>query len=152
MKVGVCLPYMEPELDRRILLHWMRAIDDGPFHSLTCGERIHSVCRLDQDCAVSTHSERGAQGFLALLHADRHCDDFFDLARFAQTDRYVQLRWKGAPQGPPEERDPMAPPAARDPMAPPEPRAKRKRRKRRKRGGVSVSDSRSKPPRAPRRP
>ncbi|MDP6979713.1 MAG: LLM class flavin-dependent oxidoreductase [Myxococcota bacterium] len=42
MKVGVCLPYMEPELDRRILLHWMRAIDQGPFNSLTCGERIHS--------------------------------------------------------------------------------------------------------------
>jgi len=33
---------MEPELDRKTLLHWMRAIDEGPFHSLTCGERIHS--------------------------------------------------------------------------------------------------------------
>ncbi len=42
MRVGVCLPYMEPELDRKILLYWMRAIDQGPFSSLTCGERIHS--------------------------------------------------------------------------------------------------------------
>ena len=42
MKVGVCLPYMKPELDRKILLYWMRASDEGPFHSLTCGERIHT--------------------------------------------------------------------------------------------------------------
>lgn len=42
MNVGVCLPYMEPELDRKVLLYWMRAIDQGPFTSLTCGERIHS--------------------------------------------------------------------------------------------------------------
>lgn len=42
MNVGVCLPYMERELDREILLGWMRAIDDGPFSSLSCGERITS--------------------------------------------------------------------------------------------------------------
>ena len=42
MKVGVCLPYMERELDRDIMLYWMRAIDNGPFESLTCGERITS--------------------------------------------------------------------------------------------------------------
>ena len=42
MKVGVCLPYMERELDRDTMLYWMRAIDNGPFESLTCGERITS--------------------------------------------------------------------------------------------------------------
>lgn len=42
MKVGVCLPYMERELNREILIAWIRAIDDGPFSSLTCGERITS--------------------------------------------------------------------------------------------------------------
>ncbi len=42
MEVGVCLPYMERELDRDIMLYWMRAIDNGPFESLTCGERITS--------------------------------------------------------------------------------------------------------------
>jgi alkanesulfonate monooxygenase SsuD/methylene tetrahydromethanopterin reductase-like flavin-dependent oxidoreductase (luciferase family) len=33
---------MERELDRDIMLYWMRAIDNGPFESLTCGERITS--------------------------------------------------------------------------------------------------------------
>ncbi|MBW2390547.1 MAG: LLM class flavin-dependent oxidoreductase [Deltaproteobacteria bacterium] len=42
MNVGVCLPYMERELNREILLAWIRAIDEGPFSSLTCGERITS--------------------------------------------------------------------------------------------------------------
>lgn len=42
MNVGVCLPYMERELNRDILLGWIRAIEDGPFSSLTCGERITS--------------------------------------------------------------------------------------------------------------
>jgi alkanesulfonate monooxygenase SsuD/methylene tetrahydromethanopterin reductase-like flavin-dependent oxidoreductase (luciferase family) len=42
MNVGVCLPYMERELNREILLTWCRAIDQGPFESLTVGERITS--------------------------------------------------------------------------------------------------------------
>ena len=42
MNVGVCLPYMERELNRDNLLAWMRAIDQGPFSSLSCGERITS--------------------------------------------------------------------------------------------------------------
>ncbi len=42
MKIGVCIPYMERELNRDILLAWMRAIDQGPFESLACGERITS--------------------------------------------------------------------------------------------------------------
>jgi alkanesulfonate monooxygenase SsuD/methylene tetrahydromethanopterin reductase-like flavin-dependent oxidoreductase (luciferase family) len=42
MKIGVCLPYMERELTRDILLGWCRMIDEGPFHSLSCGERITS--------------------------------------------------------------------------------------------------------------
>ncbi len=40
MKVGVCLPYMKEGLDRATLLGWARAIDAGPFASLSCGERI----------------------------------------------------------------------------------------------------------------
>ncbi len=39
MDVGVCLPYME-RLSRDRLLSWCRAIDEGPFSSLSCGERI----------------------------------------------------------------------------------------------------------------
>ncbi len=40
MDVGVCLPYMEQDLSRDRILSWCRAIDQGPFSSLSCGERI----------------------------------------------------------------------------------------------------------------
>ena len=40
MKIGVCLPYMKRELRRQHFLDWCRFIDQGPFHSLSCGERV----------------------------------------------------------------------------------------------------------------
>ncbi|WP_101759266.1 LLM class flavin-dependent oxidoreductase [Oceanicoccus sp. KOV_DT_Chl] len=40
MKIGICLPYMKPDINRKTILDWCRAIDQGPFHSLSCGERI----------------------------------------------------------------------------------------------------------------
>lgn len=40
MKIGVCLPYMKPGIDRDCILSWARRIDAGPFDSLSCGERI----------------------------------------------------------------------------------------------------------------
>jgi alkanesulfonate monooxygenase SsuD/methylene tetrahydromethanopterin reductase-like flavin-dependent oxidoreductase (luciferase family) len=40
MEVGVCLPYMKQGLDRDTLLGFARAIEAGPFASLSCGERI----------------------------------------------------------------------------------------------------------------
>ncbi|MEP5566980.1 MAG: LLM class flavin-dependent oxidoreductase [Halioglobus sp.] len=41
MKIGICLPYMKAGLNREDYLSWFRAIDEGPFHSLSCGERVH---------------------------------------------------------------------------------------------------------------
>ncbi len=40
MKISLCLPYMKPELDRDTLMNWCRLADEGPFESLSCGERI----------------------------------------------------------------------------------------------------------------
>lgn len=40
MKISLCLPYMKPGLNRTTILDWSRAADDGPFHSISCGERI----------------------------------------------------------------------------------------------------------------
>ena len=40
MEFGVCLPYMESDYGREEILAWCRAIDSGPFSSLSCGERI----------------------------------------------------------------------------------------------------------------
>jgi len=40
MKIGVCLPYMKDGMSREDFHRWFRAIDAGPFHSLSCGERI----------------------------------------------------------------------------------------------------------------
>lgn len=41
MKIGICLPYMKAGLTRDDYLDWFRAIDHGPFHALSCGERVH---------------------------------------------------------------------------------------------------------------
>ncbi|TDG13688.1 LLM class flavin-dependent oxidoreductase [Seongchinamella unica] len=41
MKIGICLPYMKAGLSRDDYLDWFRAIDQGPFHALSCGERVH---------------------------------------------------------------------------------------------------------------
>ena len=40
MDVGICLPYMERDLDRERILAWCRSVEDGPFASLSCGERV----------------------------------------------------------------------------------------------------------------
>src|ERR1700729_1365931 len=40
VKVGVAPPYLMPGLDRGVFLEWVRRIDDGPFHSLVCGDRV----------------------------------------------------------------------------------------------------------------
>jgi alkanesulfonate monooxygenase SsuD/methylene tetrahydromethanopterin reductase-like flavin-dependent oxidoreductase (luciferase family) len=40
MKIGLCLPYMKQGLTRDDFHAWFRHIDQGPFHSLSCGERI----------------------------------------------------------------------------------------------------------------
>jgi alkanesulfonate monooxygenase SsuD/methylene tetrahydromethanopterin reductase-like flavin-dependent oxidoreductase (luciferase family) len=41
MKIGICLPYMKAGLNREDYLAWFKAIDDGPFHAVSCGERVH---------------------------------------------------------------------------------------------------------------
>jgi len=40
MKFGMCLPYMENDFTRERILKWCRTLDEGPFHSISCGERI----------------------------------------------------------------------------------------------------------------
>ena len=40
MDIGICLPYMERDFDRDAVIAWCRAIDAGPFSTLSCGERI----------------------------------------------------------------------------------------------------------------
>ncbi|MBS9535368.1 LLM class flavin-dependent oxidoreductase [Mycobacterium sp. M1] len=40
MQVGMTMPVMEPDLDAAVLRDWARVIDQGPFSSLSWGERI----------------------------------------------------------------------------------------------------------------
>ena len=40
MDVGVALPQMTVGLDRALILDWCRAVDEGPFSSISAGERI----------------------------------------------------------------------------------------------------------------
>ncbi|WP_241521145.1 LLM class flavin-dependent oxidoreductase [Kineobactrum sediminis] len=41
MKTGICLPYMKAGLTREDYMNWFRRVDEGPFHSVSCGERVH---------------------------------------------------------------------------------------------------------------
>jgi alkanesulfonate monooxygenase SsuD/methylene tetrahydromethanopterin reductase-like flavin-dependent oxidoreductase (luciferase family) len=41
VKIGICLPYMKAGLSREDYLQWFRRVDEGPFHSISCGERVH---------------------------------------------------------------------------------------------------------------
>lgn len=40
MKIGICLPYMKRDITRQTYIDWCKVIDQGPFSSLSCGERI----------------------------------------------------------------------------------------------------------------
>ena len=40
MKIGLCIPYMKEGLTRQHFLDWFRRVDQGPFHALSCGERV----------------------------------------------------------------------------------------------------------------
>lgn len=42
MKIGICLPYMEKNYGRKEIIEWCRRVDNGPFSSISCGERITS--------------------------------------------------------------------------------------------------------------
>ena len=42
MKISLCMPYMERGYDRATTLDWCRLADEGPFASISCGERITS--------------------------------------------------------------------------------------------------------------
>lgn len=40
MKISLCLPYMKESITRQTIIDWCEKIEAGPFHSLSCGERI----------------------------------------------------------------------------------------------------------------
>lgn len=40
MKIGLCFPYTQEGLTRETTLEWFRRVDEGPFSTLSCGERM----------------------------------------------------------------------------------------------------------------
>ena len=40
MKINVCLPYMERTINRKTIIDWCDALEQGPYHTLSIGERI----------------------------------------------------------------------------------------------------------------
>ena len=40
MKIGLCFPYTQEGLTREVMLDWFRRVDEGPFSTLSCGERL----------------------------------------------------------------------------------------------------------------
>ena len=41
MKIGICLPYMKAGLTRDDYRDWFRLVEEGPYHAVSCGERVH---------------------------------------------------------------------------------------------------------------
>ena len=41
MKIGICLPNKKAGQTRQDYLDWFTRVDEGPFHSVSCGERVH---------------------------------------------------------------------------------------------------------------
>ena len=41
MKIGICLPYMKAGLTRDDYRDGFRLIEEGPYHAVSCGERVH---------------------------------------------------------------------------------------------------------------
>ena len=40
MKIGLCFPYSQDDLTRDLTLEWFRRVDEGPFSTISCGERM----------------------------------------------------------------------------------------------------------------
>ena len=40
MKIGLCFPYTQEYPSREVMLEWFRRVDEGPFSTLSCGERM----------------------------------------------------------------------------------------------------------------
>ncbi len=40
MNIGLCFPYTQEDLSREVMLEWFRRVDEGPFSTLSCGERM----------------------------------------------------------------------------------------------------------------
>ena len=40
MKIGLCFPYTQEDLSRDLILEWFRRVDEGPFSTISCGERL----------------------------------------------------------------------------------------------------------------
>lgn len=40
MNIGLCFPYTQTDLSRDKIIEWFRRVDEGPFSTISCGERI----------------------------------------------------------------------------------------------------------------
>jgi alkanesulfonate monooxygenase SsuD/methylene tetrahydromethanopterin reductase-like flavin-dependent oxidoreductase (luciferase family) len=74
MKIGLCLPYMKAGLSRDDFLTWLRRIDSGPFHAVSCGERITGpTCDmrvlLAAACAVTERVRINATLYVLPMHS-----------------------------------------------------------------------------------
>jgi alkanesulfonate monooxygenase SsuD/methylene tetrahydromethanopterin reductase-like flavin-dependent oxidoreductase (luciferase family) len=60
MKIGLCMPYMLRDYDRARILNWARKMDQGPFSSLSCGERMtgHTYAMTPLLAAAAAVTER----------------------------------------------------------------------------------------------
>jgi alkanesulfonate monooxygenase SsuD/methylene tetrahydromethanopterin reductase-like flavin-dependent oxidoreductase (luciferase family) len=59
MKIGLCFPYTQDDLDRGKILEFFKRVDEGPFSTISCGERmvgssVDMMAMLSAAAAVTT--------------------------------------------------------------------------------------------------
>ena len=60
MNIGLCFPYTQEDLSRERILDWFGRVDEGPFSTLSCGERVvgTSVDMMALQAAAAAMTER----------------------------------------------------------------------------------------------
>jgi alkanesulfonate monooxygenase SsuD/methylene tetrahydromethanopterin reductase-like flavin-dependent oxidoreductase (luciferase family) len=60
MNIGLCFPYTQEDLSRERILEWFRRVDEGPFSTLSCGERVvgSSVDMMALQAAAAAMTQR----------------------------------------------------------------------------------------------
>ena len=60
MKIGLCFPYTQDDLNRGKILEFFKRVDEGPFSTISCGERMvgSSVDMMAMLAAAAAVTER----------------------------------------------------------------------------------------------
>ena len=74
MNIGLCFPYTQENLSREVMLEWFRRVDEGPFSTISCGERMvgSSVDMMATLAAAAAVTQRIR---IVPLHESSECEE-----------------------------------------------------------------------------